>query len=183
VSRAHNRSGATPGDVLIFLATVSLAAALLYPAWSARGFRALVDRAITDVDAVALAARSTLQTSGSWPTPTAAGARPPELVNLAVEDGPFARLEYTLEWGSWNVVDSVVAPNDVIISLGDLPPDSVGPPLRPVVRSVGGLAVHSGDVNLLAELAEHYAEASSFVLDTTWVLVLPERSEAPVARP
>ena len=39
------RRGATFADALVFLATLSLAAALLYPAWSARGFRERVTTA------------------------------------------------------------------------------------------------------------------------------------------
>lgn len=176
---ASNRAGATAGDALIFLATLSLAAALLYPAWSARTSRDRFARAATDVESVAAAARSVLTTSGAWPTPTAPGQAPPELGGLAGQDQPFGRVDYALEWTSWSVVDSIDALTDIVITPGDAPPDSVGPVQRPVVRRVGAVALHSGDPALLAEMAERFADESSFVLDTIWMLVLPDRASTP----
>ena len=41
---------ATFADVVVFLATVSLAAALLYPAWNAREFRGRVATAVADIE-------------------------------------------------------------------------------------------------------------------------------------
>jgi hypothetical protein len=50
--------------------------------------------------------------------------------------------------------------------------------MLPVVRRVGGVVVHSGNETLLAELMEHFSDQSSFLLDTTWTWVLPERGAA-----
>lgn len=174
------RRGASTGDVLIFLATLSIAAALLYPAWSVRGFRATVEEAITDVDAVAAAARSVRQSADRWPSAAAPGEAPAELAQLGGSDGPFNREAYTIGWTSWAVVDSTRAPQPAALPSPDDPrPDSVGPRLQPVVRTVGAVAVYSGQETLLAELDEHYAEQASFVLDTMWLLILTERAEAP----
>lgn len=180
MSLMRSRSGATPSDVLVFLATVSLAAALLYPAWSARGFRGRVASAAADVDGLAAAARSTLESSGAWPSPAAPGEAPPQLGGLSSEGGIFSRLDYTLGWTSWQVVDSVEAPPPPPAAAGDAPPDSVGPMLEPIVRTVGGIAVYSSERALLAELSQRYAGEVSFVLDSVWLLVLPERGDAPV---
>jgi hypothetical protein len=179
----RDRAGATPSDVLIFLATVSLAAALLYPAWSARGFRDRVTQAAADVEAVASGARAALGSTGAWPQPMQPGQAPPELLGLSREGGPFSRLGYTLGWTAWNVVDSTLAPVDVVNAIGDAPPDSVGPVMRPAIRTVGGIALYSNDASLLAELAQQYAEETSFVLDTMWMLVLPERADGPAGVP
>jgi len=179
----RDRAGATPGDVMIFLATLSLAVALLYPAWSGRELRGLVERAVADVEAVASAAHSTRAASGAWPTQVAPGRAPAELLGLSQADGPFGRAEYTLEWTSWSVVDSVEVPDDIIYAPGDAPPPTAGPVLQPVVRTVGGVAVHTGNPTLLAELAERFAPQTSFVLDTTWVLLLPERGTARTRAP
>lgn len=177
------RRGATTGDVLIFLATLSIAVALLYPAWSVRGFRASVESAITDVDAVAGAARTVRESSGRWPTAAAPGEAPPELSQLGGADGPFSREGYSLGWMSWDVVDSVAAPPpDVPPDADDAPPDSVGPRMLPVVRMVGAIAVVSGQEDLLGELEAHYADGSSFVVDSMWMLILPERATAPPSR-
>jgi hypothetical protein len=156
-----DRRGASTGDVLIFLATLALAAALFYPAWSAREFRGRVAAAVDDVEALRSAARSALNERGTWPSPSA-----------------LSRVGYSLQWTSWSVVDSVVVVPDVTSAPGDAPPDSAGPTRMPVVREVGAVAVHSGEAALLAEMAEHYAGEISFVLDTVWMLVLPERGNA-----
>ena len=58
----------------------------------------------------------------------------------------------------------------------DAPPDTVGPELMPVVRQIGGIILHSSDGALLAELLQRYGTEASFVRDTTWTLVLPERA-------
>jgi hypothetical protein len=47
----------------------------------------------------------------------------------------------------------------------------------PITRAVGAVAVHAGDDALLAELLVHYGRGTSFVVDTMWLLVLPERSD------
>lgn len=172
-----NRRGATPSDVLIFVATLSVGAALIYPTWSARGYRARVERAVGDVEAVASAARSSLGTSGSWPTPGAPGEAPRELAELSGEDQPFGRADYRMGWTTWSVVDSVEVQVAQVFTPGDAPSESAGPEHRPIVRTIGGVAVYSGDASLLAELVNHFAEQTSFVLDTMWVLVLPERAD------
>lgn len=184
MSIVRGRSGATLSDGLVFLATVSLAAALLYPAWNAREFRGRVTGAVADVETLAAAARSTLQDGGVWPSRSAPGQAPPELTALSAEGGVFSRLDYTLGWTSWQVVDSVLAAPDLgpsPVDPADAPPDSVGPRLEPIVRTVGAVSVRSGDSALLAELSERYAGEISFVLDSTWLLVLPERGPAPAA--
>jgi hypothetical protein len=176
------RRGATFADVLVFLATVSLAAALLYPAWSARGFRARVATAVADVEAVSTAARRALQESGRWPEPAPFGTAPPELAGLAGADSAFTRTDYRVGWTSWNVVDSVEVVQPPPLP-GDTPPETIGRVMAPVPRSVGGVSVHSGDAALLAELSEHFAGQPTFVLDTMWLLVLTERSATPLGDP
>jgi hypothetical protein len=173
---ALDRSGASTSDVLIFLATLGLAAALLYPAWSAREFRSRVAAAVNDVESLRSAARSTLDERGTWPSPAAPGAFPPELARLP-SGGALSRVGYTLQWTNWSVVDSVVVVPDVASAPDDAPADSAGPTQMPIVREVGAVAVHSGEAALLAEMAEHFAGEMSFVLDTIWMLVLPERGD------
>ena len=174
------RRGATFPDLLVFLATVSLAAALLYPAWSARDFRARVMAAVADVDMVATAARRALAETGRWPGAAPTGVAPEELAGLAGPEAPFSRTDYRLEWTSWNVVDSVEVP-PMPPAPGDTPPDVLRPTHAPRLRSVGGIRVHSTDADLLAELSDRFAGDASFVLGTSWLLVLPERADVPIA--
>ena len=179
----HSRRGAATGDVLIFLGTLSVAAALLYPAWSTRDFRTTVATAIADVETLGAAARSVRDNGNRWPTSSAPGEQPPEIYGLDGEGGLFGRLGYTLGWTSWEVVDSVPAPPPPDLApVDDAPRGSDAPRMQPLVRRVGAVTVHSGNQALLAELLEHYTDRASFVLDTTWVLVLPERADAPAPR-
>jgi hypothetical protein len=174
------RRGATFADLLVFVATVSLAAALLYPAWSARGFRARVAAAVADVDSVAAAARRALEENGTWPRTTPPGEVPDELPSLAGPDTPFTRAAYSLGWTSWNVVDSVeVLP--LPPAPGDTPLETMAPTHAPLLRSVGAVTVHSADPDLLAELSDRFAGEAAFVLDTMWLLVLTERARTPIA--
>lgn len=145
-----------------------------------RSFGATVERAITDVEALTAAALSERDARDRWPTPAPPGEAPRELAGLDGQDGIFSRLEYTLGWTSWEVVDSVEAPPSPDVPAADDAPDqSAGPRMEPVVRRVGAVTVHSSDEALLAELVEHFAGRTSFVLDTMWLLVLPERAVAP----
>jgi hypothetical protein len=142
-----------------------------------------VEAAIADVDAVAAAARSVRDNGNRWPTTTPVGQAPPELSGLSGTNGPFAREEYALGWTAWDVVDSMRAPPPAIpASPGDAPPDTVPPAMSPVVRSVGAVTVRSSEESLLTELQQHYADATSFVVDSMWFLVLPERAQAPTPR-
>lgn len=164
-------------DVLVLLAALSVVAALLYPMWSGRVFRGRVNEAVADVEAISARARTTLELLGRWPAAAAPGTAPPELAGVTV-----ARPTYTLEWTTWEVVDSVLASTDDVgpPAAGDAPPDSVGPPLEPIARTVGAVALHSGEDALLAELIEHFGRDEAFVFDTTWVRLLPERSGAQI---
>lgn len=169
---------ATVADVSVVLATLLLLSALLYPTWSARAFRERVATAIADVDALASGVRVSRTLQGRWPTAAAPGEAPPELSGLAEPDGPFSRPDYTLEWTTWEVVDSVEAPPDLgpPPAPGDAPQVTAGPRMLPVTRTIGAIGVHSAEASLLAALTEHFGPGASFVVDTVWVLVLPERS-------
>ena len=145
------------------------------PTWKARS---------RDVERLSAAARSERDRQDRWPTTAPPGESPPELSGLDNENGVFSRTEYTLGWTSWEVVDSVEAPPPTAVPVDvDAPRGSAGPPMEPVVRRIGAVAVHSGDEALLAELHEHYSDRASFVIDTLWLLVLPERAEAPAPAP
>lgn len=170
------RLGATTADVLVFLSTLALAGALLYPAWSAREFRERVDAAVADVEVVAAVARSSLEATGSWPAPSPVGETPPEITGVSREGNPFVRADYRLEWTTWQVVDSVPAVVDLSATIDAVLPDSAGPAMQPVVHTVGALAVHTADPALLAELADRFADQTSVALDSVWMLILPERA-------
>jgi hypothetical protein len=166
--------GATLADAFVAVSLLTLLAVLLYPAWSARAFRERVSAAITDVDAVASAARQSRTALGRWPSAASAGEPPPELSGLG--GGPFARVAYTLSWTLWQVVDSVPAPPDPgpPPAPGDAPRATAPPLMLPVTRQVGAVSVRSNESALLAALLRHFGSDASFVLDSLWLLVLEE---------
>ena len=176
IRRRSDTRGVTTGDFVIGLSLLTLLLALVYPTLRARDFRGSLAETVSEVEAVRAGARRFLQMNGSWPAPEAPGAIPPELAGLFPGDTGLAREKYTLQWGRWEVVDYVEAPPSNELRPVDAPPDSVGPELMPVVREIGGIILHSSDGALLAELLQHYGTDASFVRDTTWTLVLPERA-------
>jgi hypothetical protein len=176
---AGGRRGASRVDVLVLLAALSVIGALAYPRWAARAFQERVVEVIADVDAVTARARSTLEVLGRLPAPGLPGESPPELTGLE-----FSRPTYTLQWTTWEVVDSVPGqPEDPApLVPGTLPAAPVVTTLQPVVRMVGAVAVHSRESALLAELLRHYGPTASFVLDTTWIGLLADRPSTAIAR-
>jgi hypothetical protein len=176
---------ATVADVAIVVAALALVAALLRPTLDQRALRARVGNAIGDVDLVMESARASRASQGRWPTASLPGEAPRELGLLAT-DGPFARSEYELAWTTWAVVDSMSAPPEPSLprTPGDAPRAPDAPRLEPVTRELGAVAVHTGDEILRAALLAHYGMGASFVLDTMWMVVLPERSASgPVSAP
>jgi hypothetical protein len=84
---------------------------------------------------------------------------------------------YTLQWTRWSVVDSVPAPLAPVETVpGDAPPGGAPRTTVPLVQLIGAVVVYSDDDRLLGELLARYGRDASFVRDTTWTLVLPERA-------
>lgn len=170
---------ATMADIFVLASVIALGWALLRPTLGARAFQQRVAAAIADVDTVSAQARRVLAASDRWPTSAPPGESPPELLAFGETPPQFIRADYTLGWQTWLVVDSIEAPPEPLPppSPGDPPRRPPSPIMVPVNRALGSVRVHGEDA-LLAELLRHYG-AGSFVLDSAWVLVLPERAEAP----
>lgn len=168
---------ATLADGVVAIATLALVAALMRPSWNARDFRNEVASAIADANTVMSGARNARAALGRWPTAADAGEAPPELANLGGDGGVFTRPGYALAWTTWEVVDSVPAPPEpeLLPTPGDAPREPEGSRMLPVTRTVGAVAVHSSNPRLLAELLRHFGGETSFVLDSIWLMLLPER--------
>lgn len=176
-----------PGDALIGLSLLALVLAALVPTFRQRAFDRLVEDAVADVEALRASAMTQRDVRGSWP-PFSPPGRVPGVVSGAFGgDTVVARERYALEWRLWDRVDYVEAPPrppgsgmvdedeaavDPTPRPGDLPPDSVGPEMMPVVGQAAGVVVHSSDESLLAELLARYGSDVSFVVDSTWTLVV-----------
>jgi hypothetical protein len=84
---------------------------------------------------------------------------------------------YTLQWTRWSVVDSVEVPRAPVETVpGDAPPAEPPRTTIPFAQLIGAVVVYSDDDRLLGELLARYGRDASFVRDTTWTLVLPERA-------
>lgn len=169
------RLGLTTPDVLMGVGALALVVALLYPLLRARGFQRMIEDVVMEVEAMRAGAVRSYELTGAWPPAGGVGDLPPALTSSFEGHGALLRDDYALQWTSWEVVEAVEAPRSAatLPSTADAPPDSVGPPLVRVVRSVGGVVVHSGREELLAELLARYGAALSFVRDTTWTLRVP----------
>ena len=169
------RLGITRSDVLIGVAAACLLAALVYPAVSGRAFRGLVGDAVVEIESLRSAATRSYTTSGAWPGATEPGAMPTGMAGSFGGDTTLVREDYTLQWSVWEVVEETEIPANVSVipAETDARPDSVGPPTMTAVRQVGGIVLHSGRDELLAELLIRYGPEISFVRDTTWTLVVP----------
>lgn len=180
-----------PGDALIGLALLTLVVAALLPSYRARAFDAAVEDAVADVDRLRSAALQAYRVNGQWPAPSEPGRIPAATSGAFGNDTTMIREAYVLEWRLWHRIDRVPAPPTpptpapldpdeappATVRPGDAPPDSVGPELVPMVRAEGAVVVHSSQELLLAELLRRYGEASSFVRDTTWTLLVTADGE------
>lgn len=169
------RFGLTAGDWSIGVALIAVVVALLVPSLRVRAFRTELAEAVGEVESLRLGASGYLHQRRAWPAAAAAGAIPTELLGSFPSSTDLVRDRYTLEWAVWEVVDSVEAPPPTGPPPVDAPPDSVGPGMVPEVHRIGGIVVYSADERLLAGLLRRYGRGPSFVRDTTWTLVLPER--------
>jgi hypothetical protein len=174
------RLGLTRVDFVIGAGALALIVALLHPALRARGFRGLVENVVLEVEAMRSGAVRAYESTSAWPRAGGVGEVPPALTSSFGGDTALIRDGYALQWTSWEVVEEVEAatvPGPP--PSGDAPPDSVGPPLVPVVRTMGGVVVHSSREALLAELLARYGPEISFVRDSTWTLRVPRPDGGP----
>lgn len=164
-------------DVAVILAFFVLIAAAAAPSLRARAFRALVERAAGQVEALRARSLDARRTSGTWPTAAAPGVTPPELRGAYVGDSALAFSGYTLEWRTQDAVARVESPTPPPPPTirGDAPPDSVGPEMITVVRPLGMIVLHSADRSLLAELLALWGPEESFVRDSTWTLLIDDQ--------
>ena len=151
-----------------------------------------VEEVVTEVDVLRAAALDTRSTTASWPEASAVGEVPASLTAEYAGRTGFTFDDYSLEWRRLGVIEYVEAPPQPALdiadddesdsgvppgnAISDLPPDSVGPELAPVVREIGAIVVHTGNESLLADLLTRYGTTVSYVRDTTWTLVIDDRS-------
>jgi len=184
----------TRHDFAIGAAVLLLLWAAATPMLSARSFRSLSEQAAADVETLRTAALSTLSTTGRWPARAEAGIAPPALAGAYPGDEPLTFPEYTLQWVGLEVIEYEEAPpvtfrapdpdeeddeaRGLVVAPGDAPPDSAAPGLRPVVREIGAILLHTGNEDLLADLLTRYGPMVSYVRDSTWTLVVDDRENS-----
>jgi hypothetical protein len=181
--RPSGRIGSTTGDRLVILSVLTLGAAFVYPRIAHRAFERQLDRTVAAVDAVRDAASRVRAENGDWPEGAEPGSIPAELAARLPGGFPFTTEHYTLQWTSWEITEDPpeAIPQAVASTLpegDDAPePDFAVPIVPRTIRAIGGLSVTARQPGLLAGLLERFGSTASFVRDSTWTLVLPERSE------
>jgi hypothetical protein len=162
---------------MVGLGVLLVLAALAWPRVADRAFRGHLDRVDDVVDALHAAADRNRTTTGSWPSASAPGVLPDEIASALPDGLSLSGSGYAVSWSRWEVVDSVPSPPlTPPVGTGDAPPRDPLPALRPMVRTVGAISVHSADERLLGELLERHGRERSFVRDSVWTLVLPTRA-------
>lgn len=178
----RDRSGITPGDALLVLATLSLAFALAYPTLERKAMRDRAGAAGEAVEAVTQAALRYRNEHAAWPASADEGTTPPELTGYLAADVAFQAEGYTLKWDRWERVHEPPQPDAPAIAersllQGEPPPppapDSVSLE-TPTVLAVGTVTVVGGDPRVLAWLLERFGPGRSFVRDGAWTLVVSE---------
>lgn len=172
----RQRSGASIGDMLVFLSILTLGFALVYPQLQQRAFEQQLQGAVSAVETLRAASSAFMNRTLEWPAPSPAGVAPSELASVLPPEFSLPRDGYTLAWNRWEIVDRTgvaVPPETAQLSQGDLPRDSVLTRTEIAFRTRGGLTIYSGNSALLAGLLGHFGTRLSFVRDTTWTLVVP----------
>jgi hypothetical protein len=172
----------TRGDMAILLSTLLLLIALAAPALRARGFERLTVRVAADVEVLVTAARDYHSERGTWPSGASPGVAPAELSGLFPGDSALVFDAYVLEWSQLESVryEDVPRPTPIEVSPGDAPPDSAARDRRPVAHTLGAVLVRTEHEALLAELMARYGRDASFLRDSTWILILDDRTPDPV---
>jgi len=182
-------------DLLVVLSLLALGIVLVYPGLKERAFTGELNRAVEAVETLRSAASAFFGRDGDWPAPNPAGVLPPELATALPFAYSLTADGYSLEGNRWETVERpgvVLRPEPLVLPrerpglvprLEPLvaseevePRDSVAVIQPPRYHTTGGITVHASDPALLAGLLRHFGTRLSFVRDTTWTLVIPQRS-------
>lgn len=169
------RSGVSFADILLGMGVACVLIALAYPTFRAHGYASTVERAVNDVDALAIATRGIYERTGEWPPAGRPGEIPEGTRGAFPQDSTLTRDGYSLQWLLLESAVRVPTALSTVISpdeTGDLP-ESVDLPTEIEVRILGRVVLNSADDALLAEMLARYGADRSFVRDSTWTLVLP----------
>lgn len=156
------------------IAVLILVFAAVRPVRRAADFEARKVRALDQVGALRGAAVQRRADSGAWPTPSAAGRIPPEVLGAFPGDSTLAGDGYSIEWATLGFVTSTEEADTQV-----LPPEAIGmvdslpPVLVETIDTAGMILVRSADPGILAALLEAYRGDGAFVRDSTWSLVVP----------
>lgn len=173
MSRFGGRRGFAFVDVLMVLGALAVVASIASPLLKRRAYRQHVERVVSSVEALRSASTQYRDSTGDWPEDAGAGRVPGELVPLLPATLGLHEADYSVGWMRWNVVEIPRQP-------APPPPDSTGRASEPdslgtrppVIRTIGGITVHSADAGLLGALLKRFGTATSFVRDSSWTLVL-----------
>lgn len=174
---AGGRAGGTFGNVLLVMATLSLLAAVMYPAARERAFDERVETIVSDVELVRGTVDDLREETGSWPPSSAIAGLVPGLLSPGEAIGSsFGR---GLEWRR---LESVEVPRPPEGMAGSVPEDAdelgrEAPTPEPTFFHRGAISLHTSDEEIIGALLDRYP--GSFVHDGVWTLLLPRVAVPP----
>ena len=158
----------------LILAVALFVFAAIRPVRKAAAFEEARAALVADIEALRVAAERRVAEYDAWPTESAPGAIPPEVVAAFPGDSSLSGDGYTVEWSVLGFVTTVEQREPT-----DLPAEAVGvidslpAMLVSTVRPSGLINVRASDPRILGALLDDYREEGAFVRDSVWSLVLP----------
>ncbi len=171
------RAGGTFGNVLLVIATLSLLAAVMYPAARERAFDERIEAIVSDIELVRGTVEDVREETGSWPPSSAIAGLVPGLLSPGEAIG--SSLGRGLEWRRLESVEVPPPPEGVEDSVPE-EDDELGqeaPTPEPTFFHRGALSLHTTDEEVIGALLDRYPE--SFVHDGVWTLLLPRVAVPP----
>ena len=166
-------AGFLVADAVVGLAALAVLAALLVPVVQRSARYARIEAAQERVQQVHMGYQEHRAAEGSWPVSAPPGQVPEGLAAYLPPGASFEGDGFVVEARRWRAVEQPPRPQDIPEIPDDTPADTVPLP-SPTVGVLAGVSLGTSDPALLAALLSRHPE-DSFVQDTVWTLVFPQR--------
>lgn len=160
-------------DVVVGLAALAVLTALFVPVVHRSAREARIDAAQERVQQVRMGYDEHRTAEGSWPASAPPGRVPEGLESYLPPGAGFEGEGFVLEARRWRAVEQPPRPADIPEIPDDTPADTMPLP-SPTVGVLAGVSLGTSDPALLAALLSTHPD-DSFVQDTVWTLVFPQR--------
>jgi len=173
VTVRRDHAGFSLADLVVGLAALTVLAALLLPVVHRSARAARLDAAEERVQQVRMAYEEHRTAEGSWPGSAPPGRVPAGLERYLPPGTGFEGEGFVLEARRWRTVEEPARPTGIPEMPDETPGDTLPLP-SPTVEVLAGLSLGTADPALLTALLSTHPD-DSFVQDTVWILVFPQR--------